>query len=263
MSFDAWVFGILMVAGAVLLASVGALAVRRAVSAGTLKSNHEVAGYLLSVVGTLYSVLLGLIVVDTQSKYQEARAMSQQEADSCLDMFHLAYGLPLEKRIILHNKLQEYLDVLVAQEWNSHSREGSFIDFAKTPFREIWWILTDFEPQTNKEQSVYEQLLDEMQKLSDGRRYRMQISKTSLPAVMWGVLIAGAALTVFFTYLFEVENTKAQVLMTALVALSLALNILLVALFNNPYKGYMRIQSYPFEYDRRVMKQLLEIRADK
>ncbi len=263
MSFDAWIFGILMVAGAVLVATAGALAVRKAVAAGTLKSNHEVAGYLLSVVGTLYSVLLGLIVVDTQSKYQEARAMSQQEADSCLDMFHLAYAMPLKERTQLHKELMEYLDVLVAKEWNSRSSEGSFKDFAKTPFREIWWSLTDYEPQTNKEQSTYEQLLDEMQKLSDGRRYRMQISKAALPPVMWGVLIAGAALTVFFTYLFEVENTKAQVLMTALVALSLALNILLVALFNNPYKGYMRIQAYPFEYDRRVMHELLEIRADK
>ncbi|MBX9950729.1 MAG: DUF4239 domain-containing protein [Candidatus Obscuribacterales bacterium] len=263
MGFDAWIFGVIMVVGAVLVASAGALAVRRAVAVGTLKSNHEVAGYLLSVVGTLYSVLLGLIVVDTQGKYQEARAMSQQEADSCLDMFHLAYGLPSKERIMLHHKLQEYLDVLVAQEWESHTSEGSFVDFAKTPFRDIWWELTDFEPQTNKEQSVYEQLLDEMQKLSDGRRYRMQISKTSLPPVMWGVLIAGATLTVFFTYLFEVENTKAQVLMTALVALSLALNILLVALFNNPYKGYMRIQAYQFEYDRKVMSELLKIRADK
>lgn len=263
MSFDAWIFGTLMVSGAVLIACVGSLIVRKAVAAGTLKSNHEVAGYLLSVVGTLYSVLLGLIVVDTQGKHQEARAMSQQEADSCLDMFHLAYAMPLKERIILHAKLQEYLDVLISKEWTSDTKEGSFGDFAKKPFREIWWSLTDFEPQTQKEQSCYEQLLDEMQKLSDGRRYRMQISKTQLPPVMWGVLIAGASLTVFFTYLFEVENPKAQVLMTALVALSLALNILLVALFNNPYKGYMRIQSFPFEYDRRVMKDLLEIRADK
>jgi hypothetical protein len=263
MSFDAWIFGTVMVSGAVLLACVGALIVRKAVAAGTLKSNHEVAGYLLSVVGTLYSVLLGLIVVDTQGKHQEARAMSQQEADSCLDMFHLAYAMPLKERIVLHEKLQEYLDVLISKEWTSQTTEGSFGDHAKKPFREIWWSLTDYEPQTQKEQSCYEQLLDEMQKLSDGRRYRMQISKTQLPPVMWGVLIAGASLTVFFTYLFEVENTKAQVLMTALVALSLALNILLVALFNNPYKGYMRIQSLPFEYDRRVMKELLEIRADK
>ncbi len=263
MAFDAWIFGILMVSGAVLLASIGALAVRKAVAVGTLKSNHEVAGYLLSVVGTLYSVLLGLIVVDTQGKYQEARAMSQQEADSCLDMFHLAYAMPLKDRTNLHNELMEYLDVLITQEWSSHTADGSFKDFAKTPFRKIWWSLTDFEPQTNKEQSTYEQLLDEMQKLSDGRRYRMQIARSAMPPVMWGVLIAGASLTVFFTYLFEVENTKAQVLMTALVALSLALNILLVALFNNPYKGYMRIQSYPFEYDRRVMNDLLKIRADK
>jgi high-affinity Fe2+/Pb2+ permease len=73
---------------------------------------------------------------------------------------------------------------------------------------------------------------------------------------MWGVLIAGGALTVLFTYLFEVEDAKAQVFMTALVTLALSLNLLLVALFNNPYKGYMRITSRPFFYDLKVMQEL-------
>ncbi|MBS2000112.1 MAG: DUF4239 domain-containing protein [Candidatus Obscuribacterales bacterium] len=259
---DAWIFGAAVVGGAVLFSSLGVVLVRRQMVIGNLKKHHEVAGYLLSIVGTLYSVLLGLIVVETQTKFDQAIAMSRQEADSCLDMFHLAYAFPMPVRKKLHTYLQEYLQTLVDKEWDSVNEEGAFQQIAKHPFRNICWTLLDFDPQTAKEQQVYEKYLDNIEELADGRRYRLQVAHAGLPSVLWGVLIAGGALTVLFTYFFEVEDAWAQILMTALVSLALSLNVLLVALFNNPYKGFLRISSYSFKYDLKVTKELLQERPD-
>lgn len=253
---DAWIFGIMVVGGAVLCTSLGVVLVRKNVSGGFLRRNHEVAGYLLSIVGTLYSVLLGLIVVDTQTKYQTAKAMTQQEADSCLDLFHVAYTMPDDVRMKLHRHLEEYLRIVDEQEWDSIAQKGVFDESAKFVFRDIWWTIVDYEPQTTRGIEAYSKLLDIMQDLTDGRRYRIQFSKVGMPEVMWGVVIGGGFLTVLFTYLFEVEDAKAQIFMTGLVALALSLNVLLIALFSNPYKGYMRLNSYAFEYDRNVMMQL-------
>ncbi len=260
---EAWIFGFVVVGGAVLCASLGVLLVRWRVSKGVLRSNHEVAGYLLSIVGTLYSVLLGLIVVDTQGKYQQAKMMTQQEADSCLDLFHVSYTMPAPVRSKLHQQLQEYLRSVDEEEWPSITTTETFNDSAKSAFREIWWTLVDYEPDTTRGVEAYSKLLDIMQNLTDARRYRLQFSKYRLPDVMWGVVIAGGVLTVLFTYLFEVNDAKAQLFMTGLVALSLALNVLLIAMFSNPYKGTMRISSEPFEYDRRVAVELLKARPDR
>lgn len=259
---EAWIFGITVVGGAVLFASLGVMLVRRRVSSGFLRRNHEVAGYLLSIVGTLYSVLLGLIVVDTQGKYQTAKSMTQQEADSCLDLFHVAYTMPTLVRDKVHHELQEYLRIVDEEEWDSITKTGEFDESAKKAFRNIWWIITDYEPNTTRGIEAYGKLLDIVQDLADGRRYRLQFSRVGLPEVMWGVVIGGGILTVLFTYLFEVENAKAQIFMTGLVALSLSLNVLLIALFSNPYKGYMRISSYAFQYDRKVMIELSKQRSN-
>src|ERR1700730_11411600 len=116
---EAWIFGFTVVGGAVLFASLGVLLVRKRTTTGTLRTHHEVAGYLLSIVGTLYSVLLGLIVVNTQSQYQQANIMTQKDADSCLDLFHLAYTMPMKQRRQLHNDVVEYLRVMDTDEWNS------------------------------------------------------------------------------------------------------------------------------------------------
>ena len=255
-NIDIWIFGASIVGGAIGFSALGVWLARRFSKDGRLKRHHEVAGYMLSIVGTLYSVLLGLVVVDTQSKYQEAREMTQREADSALDLFHLAYTAPKEVRTKLHGQLRSYMRTVIDDEWPSILRTGAFNENAKRPFRDIWWTLTQYEPQTGREQNAYQNLLDEMDDFADGRRYRLIVSQQGLPSVMWGVLIAGGTLTVLFTYLFEVEDAKAQVFMTALVTLALSLNLLLVALFNNPYKGYMRITSRPFFYDLKVMQEL-------
>lgn len=261
--WEAWIFGFAVVGGAMLFASLGVLVVRRQFKTGRMRDHHEVAGYLLSIVGTLYSVLLGLIVVDTQAKYQEAKTMTQQEADSCLDLFHLSYTVPQPVRKDMHGHLREYMRIVATQEWGSATADGGFDESANVEFRELWWTICDFEPTTGREQNSYQNILDEMDDLSDGRRYRLQKARTGVPEIMWGVLIAGGCLTVLFTYLFEVEDARAQVFMTALVALALSLNVLLVALFSNPYKGYMKISSYPFQYDLKVMDELLQLRPDK
>jgi hypothetical protein len=258
---DTWLFGITIVGGAVVFATLGLLLVRKRTVAGSLRHHHEVAGYLLSIVGTLYSVLLGLIVVDTQGKYAEAKTMTQKEADSCLDLFHLAYTMPMQPRRQLHNEVIEYLKVMNTDEWNSIAH-GAFDESAAEPFRSIWWTLVDYEPVTNKQTEAYSKMLDVMQNLTDGRRYRLQRSRTGLPNVLWGVLIAGGTLTVLFTYLFEVEDARAHVTMTALVALALSLNLLLIALFNNPYKGHLKISNYPFQYDQVVIVHLLQTHPD-
>jgi hypothetical protein len=86
--WGAIVFSSLVVGASTLLAIAGLLLVRRFVDHAYLKSHHEVAGYLLSVIGTLYAVLLAFVVVDAQSNVQQARQNAEAEANSVVDIFH-------------------------------------------------------------------------------------------------------------------------------------------------------------------------------
>jgi len=259
---ETWAFSTAVVGGALFFSILGLLLVRKKIPGGALRRHHEVAGYLLSVVGTLYSILLGLIVVDTQSKYQQAKDMSRQEADACLDLFHMAYVMPLPARATLHKQLQQYIDCVIHEEWDGSAPGGGFNQSAAEVFHNIWWTLIDYQPTTDKEQTCLQKIMDLQQSISDARRYRLQVSKTGMPPVFWGVLIAGGVLTIVFTYLFEVEEKRSHIFMTSLVVLALSLNFLLVVLFSNPYKGHMRIASTPYQYDQKVMVELLRERPD-
>jgi hypothetical protein len=60
------------------------------------------------------------------------------------------------------------------------------------------------------------------------------------------VLITGAALTILFTFFFWVESTITQVALTIFVALFISLNMLLVKLFENPYRSELMIKHGAF-----------------
>lgn len=56
----AFLVGAIVVGGSIALSVLGMWLVRLKFKPTSLKEHHEVAGYLLSIIGTLYAVLLGL-----------------------------------------------------------------------------------------------------------------------------------------------------------------------------------------------------------
>src|ERR1700679_3017766 len=94
-----------------LAAVLGMLEVRRRVGIEALLSYHEVAGYLLSVVGTLYAVLLGFVVVDAMQHMQDVRSLVEQEANNLADVYIMTEGLPKEKHQKILSICVQYADV--------------------------------------------------------------------------------------------------------------------------------------------------------
>lgn len=79
-------------------------------------------------------------------------------------------------------------------------------------------------------------MLDDLEELSDARKYRMVAAKSQLSPVLWSVLITGGVMIVLFTYFFFVQSLLTQTLMTAFVAIFLSMNIYLIYVCQNPYR---------------------------
>ena len=237
------------------------IAVRAAVSWTSLRHHHGVAGGLMPVIGTLYAVLLGLVIVETQHTYQDARMMAANEANALADTFRVAYALPSEQRRRLHKLLSEYVSIVIDDEWNS-AENGAFNAHTDITLTNMWWTVVDFEPKSLRDQTNYQDILDLLQKLSDSRRYRFVIARHGISPVLWGVLLAGGVLTVAFTFFYGVERLAHQIAMTALFTLLLALNVLLVALYSNPYKGELKVKPEAFTYNQQIFQKLLTARPD-
>ncbi|MBX6313655.1 MAG: DUF4239 domain-containing protein [Isosphaeraceae bacterium] len=240
MRVDSYMAGFALVIGSVLVSILGLLLVRRRIDARILKACHEVGGYLLSVVGTLYAVLLGLIVVDAMSVFQEAHQTTEQEANALADLVLLAKQLPEGRRREMIRLASRYADLVIDREWEEMDR-GQCSAEARHAALELIDAAFRCEPHSESEQALHDARVAAALQLWNSRRCRIELSARGIPALKWYVLILGGVITIFFTFFFIVESLKIQALMTALITVSIALNIFLVAMFGYPYSGDLRV----------------------
>ena len=62
-------------------------------------------------------------------------------------------------------------------------------------------------------------------------------------------------ITVFFTFFFALQHTGLQIMMTAMVAMLIALNLTLVLLFAYPFKGDVSVQADSFKLIQNIFKE--------
>ena len=166
---DSPIMGLLVIAAANGLAIFGLLATRRMLRRLDMISHHEVGGFLLSVVGTIYAVILGLIVVDSLAKFQQARQATESRGQCRLGtIVLLANHLPPAERDRVHGLAIAYADFVMNREWPMLDDGRYDLDTQATALRLIESI-TDFEPTSGRQQATYESALDAVGDLWNAR----------------------------------------------------------------------------------------------
>ncbi len=230
------IFACLLIVGCTTIFSiVGLFLVRKRFTREQLESCHEVGGFLLSVVGTLYAILVGLIVVNSQGKVDAASQMAVSEANMLSNIYHLSSTFKQPARSKIHKHIFDYATAAVDQDW-SRVEEGVEKEATIPAYQGLWKEVTSYVPHEDNESQCYSTMLGNIQELSEARKYRMVAARGGLSPVLWSVLIAGGAMIILFTYFFFVESFIAQAIMTVFVAVFLSLNVYLIYICQNPYR---------------------------
>ncbi len=229
----------------ILITLMGLYVVRRMVGVDKLRSNHEVAGFMISIVGTIYAVLLAFVVVVEWQKYAEASSTAATEANVLGDLSRMAERLSSEQRKQVLTELRDYAQSISNDEWpmlakgNSSSKTTGLLN-------KLWknYVINQ-NPQLTAETALYSESLRRLNDLSDTRRIRINSSRNGLPPMLWGVLIGGGVVTLAFTYFFGVSNMRAQLLMVAALTGEIAFILLLIVSLDNPYRGELKVNPAP------------------
>lgn len=248
-------WGFLAIAATVCIAVFGMIMVRRRVDLAELRMHHEVADPLLSVIGTLFSVLLGFLVAGAMERFDEARLNVQEEAGAVADIFRVAEGLPAQLRTQVQNKCMVYVDTIIGEEWHMMEQKKPSERAWKT-YGELWRAVSTYEPATQGQSNLHQALLEAISKLGNYRILRFAAMSNQLPPGMWVVVLAGAVATIAFTYFFGIKNLRVQMLMTSLVATILSLNVFLLANYDYPFSGDIHVSPAAFELDRELFLTL-------
>jgi len=249
MIFTGYLTGPLVVLGGVAIAVTIVSLLQRCFPRHVLESCLGATGNLLAVVGTLYAVMLGLVVVDAMVRFERAVDVVQAESTSLADIHLMAERLPEPHRDRVQKACRDYAVSVVEREWASMQRAGEPDVETRRAGLRVMRSLDGFEPVSESEKALYPMLVAEMQQAWDQRRERISTAHFGIPAVEWVALLLGAMVTVSLGGLFPVEHFRFHALLTALAALVMVLNLYLVSLFGYPFQGDLRVSDLPFRVD--------------
>lgn len=223
----------------------GQAALKRRLGAETIEKCHEVGSYYLSMVGTFYAVLLGLIVVDAMTKFKEAQNSVDHEVSTLIRIYSSAERFP-ERRHRLENDVKNYVDEVINVEFPMMESEGLSDAKARDLALKIMQTVKSIEPVTENQKAVFPILLSEVADLLKTRWERTKGPNLGEPPVEWVILIVGGILTIVLTFFFTIESHGIHMIMRAAVALTILMSLYLTFLFGSPFSGDLKISSDPF-----------------
>ena len=181
------------------------------------------------------------------------RYITADEANELAGIFWFAHALPQPEGRHVQELVRSYARVVVEKEWPA-MEQGKSSPKAWETLDELRATILGLKPTTDAEQAGYDQMryeemLVQLHDLGNARRERLLAAEQGLPAILWVVLILGGVITVFFTYLFGLENTLVHLLMVAALALIVSMSLFTVAALDYPFKGDIRIHPSAYEND--------------
>lgn len=238
---------VVLIAGIVILAIIGQVFLRRHFKPGHEPvSQDNVAEAMLGVVGTLFSVLLGLLVANAIETYHETYLQVEGEANGVANVFRFARGLEEEDRLRIRGLCREYVNLVITDEWPMMEK-GQMSDSAYDSYIKIWEAVVAVEPKADRQNNLHQAMLNSMAEFAEDRRDRIIAAQNELSPILWSVILCGSAITILFTYMFTTKLSHLHnTIFTVLIAVSLGLNIWLLAAYSAPFRGELQIKPLMF-----------------
>jgi hypothetical protein len=107
---------------------------------GTRHTQNDLIGWHLSVLGTIYAVVLGFMLFTAWTNFGAADLNADLEANALRNMYRLAEGLPQPQRAQLELQTRAYADAVVTQDWPVMAR-GQIPEGSHQINERLWKIL--------------------------------------------------------------------------------------------------------------------------
>jgi len=230
--------GLLIVGGFVVSTLLMGYLVATHTSKAIRLEHNDRAGFILAVIGVVYAVLLAFVAIGTWERFNQAEARSYEEAEALATVYRDAESFPHPEK--LQAMLQAYARSVINDEWprmRHGERAAATNDLLEAADRYVRHLPVASAGAAN----VHAQMLSAMDTALADRETRLTIDFIGINSIMWAVLVAGAYITVAFTYLFGFERTLMQQLMIGGLSLTIGLVLFLVVGLDYPFRGSIAV----------------------
>lgn len=218
------------------------------------RAHNDLIGWQLSILGTTYAVILGFMLYTVWTNFGEADLNADVEANSLVNVYRLADGLPEQQSQQLKALTRSYAREVIQDDWPQMAVD-------KVPQKSqrinanMWKTLMSVKAASPTESTAEDHALSELGSLTEHRRTRLLQSASRLPAVLWCVLIIGGIVTIVSASMFGSTNIGLHLLQVFGFTLLISLVLVAIADIDRPFQGGVHVSSYAFQRAEQGMKE--------
>jgi hypothetical protein len=202
-----------------------------------------VGEYIAMMVGVLYALVLGIVLVAVWEGRDDAEGHVQAEASSLNQIYILAQDIPAPSGPKIQQDVKSYATLVVNKEWSEMAAHQPLSQAGWTSLDKITNAIEAYQPVSAVQQNVSAEALSQLSTVYDARRGRAGDSTDGLSPVLWIGLILGGVLTVSFVFCFGVQRNGNHLAMVMGLTGLIGFLVLLVFELNHPFSGSMGIDS--------------------
>ena len=225
--YPIWAVGLLLVGAAVFGAILLELCARRLLSIELRRRHNDVAAAIFTIIGVTSAVLLAFVAMLAWEGFNRAKAASYAEAALIGDVYNLSVGFGDPEKSSIRNELFGYARRVVTVEWPAQA-EGRMVDEDSIYLDGLNKMALALHPPRQTDGDLHSLLLQTIERLWDARQQRLLAAQTTIPDIVWFVLIVGGALTIAFGSFLGAPSLRMQLAMLAVLAASGALVLILI-----------------------------------
>lgn len=214
---------------------------------------NDLVGYILSCFGVFYGLLLGLLAVAAYQNFRDVENVVSSEASSlsALATDISAYPDPERKNLVW--LLRDYTRDLIRIAW-PNQRKGIVTKEGDYSMDALQEKLLRFEPMTAGQEIMHAETLKQYNHYIEKRQTRLLSVSTSIPKVMWIVVLVGAMMNITLVWMFDMR-LMSHLFLGGLLSCFLGMMIFLIASMDHPFRGDVSISPEPFQ---EILARLME-----
>jgi hypothetical protein len=237
-----WLAVLILVSFMVAASIIGFLIVHRFIPVKIRQIHNDVAGFVFATVGVAYGVLLGFLVLVVWVQFDKVQANVGDESSVVLLLAGNINAYPdQQKSRLMKEALLEYAGLALEEHEQVVARARSAANYDAEITSSVGKLLNIAEKviaQGHRDAILDSAILANLNELVKYRNLRLQAAERDLPSAIWLAVVAGAMITIGFTFLFGTENVWAHITMISMLTALIAVVIYVVIEIEYPFLGY-------------------------
>lgn len=207
---------------------------------------NTAVGYLGGVVGLVYAIIVGFMVITLWGQHASAANAVQTETQDLGDLVQFSKALGPAAHSRVKDQVAAYAGSVATSEWQAMNRSTSS-PATQQDFDLLLDTVQRLRVRNLSEQEFENSVLTEINDIGEARQQRLDLANSGIPGVLWLVVILSSLGTLGFSLLLGIDSARLQYFMVGTVAILIGASLVLILELEYPFTGSLAVHPEPFK----------------